>query len=523
MLFTTVKFYIFFAVLLIVFYAVPRRYRWVVLLTASLFFCWSFNALLSLHLIGAALLAWCSGQVMSRNLEKEKAAVALIDKSLKEERKAVKAKHKKQRRTCMGVSAALLTSSLLLFKFYNPFVQMLNEKGAAFSRIAVPVGVSFYTLQIVSYVIDVYNQNQEAESNPLRFLLFASWFPLLLQGPIHRYSNLAPELRCEKQFCYEEFVAGFARVLGGFLKKLIIADRLAVLTQTLYANYQQYSGVAVAFAGFAYAIQLYADFSGGIDMAVGFSQMLGITLTENFRRPYFSRSVSEYWRRWHATLGAFFKDYIFYPLTLSKPLTSLGKKLRSINPEAGKRAPALISMAALWLCSALWHGEGAQFLLWGLFHWSIVTFDTFTEVKIEKAISKCAGPLQKIIAIVQTIGTFCLVSFGELIFRAEGLSAALSMVKALFGSWNVRAFFAETVPTLGLDVADLNVAWIAVVLLFMFELMQEKGYCADFSQKVARKPLAVRWLLMLAAIAVLLIFGVYGKGYDPAPFLYFQF
>jgi len=523
MLFTTVDFYIFFSALLVVFYITPKKYRWVVLLTASLFFCWSFNALLSLHIVAAAMLAWAAGQIMSRSLQEEKESVALVDKSLKEERKAIRAKYKRQRRICMGVSVVLLTASLLLFKFYNPIISLLNAKGSSFAKIAVPVGISFYTLQIVSYVIDVYNQNQEAESNPLRFLLFAAWFPLLLQGPIHRYEKLAPELRCEKAFCYEDFVAGFARVLGGFLKKLIIADRLSVLTTTLFANYIEYTGVAVAFAGLAYTVQLYADFSGGIDMAIGLSQMLGISLTENFRRPYFSRSVSEYWRRWHATLGAFFKDYVFYPLTLSRAFTVLGKKLRKINSEMGKRVPALLSMAMLWLCSAVWHGEGAQYLLWGLFHWCIVTFDTFTEVKVEKMISNCNKVLRGVIAVFQTVGTFLLVTLGELIFRAEGLSAALHMVKSLTGSWDIRYFSSVLLPSLGLDAADLGVVWVTVTILFLFELLQERGYCVDFSSRIARMPLVCRWSLLLGAIAVLLIFGVYGRGYDPTPFLYFQF
>lgn len=523
MLFTSVRFFVFFAVLLILFYLFPRKMRWCVLLTASLVFCWSFNKFLTVHLIAAALLTWYCGKWMALNQLKEKAAVGEIDKTDRETRKVLKARFKKQRKTMTCTSVLLLVLSLLFFKFYNPFAAMMNATGVSLSRIFVPVGISFYTLQLISYLVDVYNQNQIAESNPFRFLLFASWFPLLLEGPIHRYGALAEELRCEKPFVYENFVAGFARVLGGFLKKLILADRLAVLTTALYGNYTEYSGFAVAFAGIAYAVQLYADFSGGIDMAIGFSKMLGITLTENFRRPYFSKSVSEFWRRWHITLGTFLKDYVFYPLTLGKAMSSLSKKLRPNHPKAAKMLPALISMAALWLCSAVWHGEGAQFMLWGFFQWLMVTLDTLFEDRLQAMTDRCNTAAKRVFSFVQTFFTFILISFGEIMFRAENLGAALHMIRALFAKWNIAGFIQITLPALGLDVPDLVVAAIAVVFLFLFEFLQEHEKLTHFSVSVARMPLVFRWLVLLGSIAVLLVFGVYGKGYDPTPFLYFQF
>jgi len=523
MLFTSVKFYVFFALLLAVFYACPRKARWCVLLAGSLIFCWSFNTYLTIHIMTAVLLSWAVSREIARNFEAEKTAVSAIDKALREERKAVKAKYKKQRKAMAVAASLLLVLSLLFFKFYNPFATLMESRGVLLMRIMVPVGISFYTLQLISYIVDVYNQNQEAEKNPLRLMLFGAWFPLLLEGPIHRYSQLAPELRCEKPFNYDDFVAGFARVLGGFLKKLIIADRISVLTITLYENYTQYSGAAVAFAGIAYAVQLYADFSGGIDMAIGFSKMLGIDIAENFRRPFFSRSVSEFWRRWHITLGAFLKDYVFYPLTLSKPMGKLSKNLRKSHPVAAKMLPAIISMAGLWVCSAVWHGEGAQYLLWGGLQWLLVALDTLFLDRLDAFADKKIPSLRGLIHSIQIFGTFIFVCFSEIIFRAESFSAAIHMVGSLFGDWNLGLFFGETLLTLGLDKPDLWALAVSSLLLFIFELLQERGRLQNLPHTVAKMPLPARWAVLLGSIAVLLIFGVYGKGYDPTPFVYFKF
>lgn len=519
MLFTSFRFFIFFAALLIVYYVVPRNIRWGVLLLASMVFCWSFNRLLTLHIIAAALVSWGAGAFMARSFEREKEAVAAVDPADREAKKRAKAAFRKARRGWLAAALVLLFGSLLQFKFYNPFADLLTGRGLTLAHIAVPVGISFYTLLIASYLLDVYNKNQTPEPSFARFLLFASWFPGLLQGPICRYAPLAKELRCENPFAYNAFVSGFARVLGGFAKKLILADRLAVLTEALYSNYTQYAGAAVAFAGVAYAVQLYCDFSGGIDMALGFSKMLGVEMPENFRRPYFSRSVSEYWRRWHSTLGAWLKDYVFYSLSLSSPMNKLGKALRAKHPEAAKRLPPLLSMAVLWLCSAVWHGEGTQFLLWGLFHWCLVTVDTLTEARVEKRLAARQPLVRNLIAVLQTVLTFACVSFGELIFRAQGLNAALYMIGALFRGWSTPF----SLSALGLELPDLAVAVLGVILLFALEFMQERGRLRNLPDRIAASALPVRWAVLLVGIALVALLGVYGAGYDPAPFLYFQF
>ncbi len=520
MTFTSFRFFVFFAVLLILFYSFPRKYRWCVLLAASLLFCWSFNRLLTAHIALVSAAVWGAGRGMGRSFADEKEVIAALESPDREAKKAARIPFRRHRRRLLLIAMGLLFGSLLVFKFYNPFAELLEGRGMAIARIAVPVGISFYTLQIASYLFDVYNRNQEAEPNFARFLLFASWFPCLIQGPICRYAQIAGSLRCEGPFQPEKFSVGFARVIGGFIKKLVIADRLAALTNTLFAGYTEYAGASVALAGIGYAVQLYCDFSGGIDIALGLSRMLGVSLPENFRRPYFSRSVSEYWRRWHATLGAWFKDYIFYPLTLSGPMTKLGKALREKNPQAAKRVPALLSMGGLWLCSAIWHGEGSQFLLWGLFHWCMVSVDTLSEAKIDRCGAGMRRPAaRRAFAAGRIAMTFLCVSFGELIFRAEGLHAALYMIGALFRGWS------EPVPwlTLGLDPADLIVAGAGVLALFLFEFAQERGKGENCCERIARLPLAVRWSLLLGGIALVAVFGVYGTGYDPAPFLYFQF
>jgi len=519
MLFTSLSFYVFLAVVLAVYYAAPKRFRWIALLAGSLLFSWSLSRFLILHLVVCSFGAWFVSRRFEASFSNEKQSLAASPDADKEAKKEIRRRFKRNRNRLCGISLSLLLASLLFFKFFNP----LQDLTGGFYRVALPAGISFYTLTMAAYLCDTVNRTAEIERNPFRLLLYFSWFPALIQGPVNRHTLLSRDLRCEGEYDHTRFVLGFERALWGTAKKMIVADRLAVLTAALFSNHASYGGSGAFAGGILYAVQLYCDFSGGIDIALGVSDLFGIGLPENFRRPYFSRSVSQYWRRWHITLGTFLRDYVFYPLTLSDPMNRLGRALRKKNANLARTVPPLCSTAAVWLCSAVWHGEGGQYLAWGLFHFSMVTLDTFFESGIARRLSSCGKTMRRLGAAVQIAVTFLAVSFGELFFRADSLRDALAMAGSLFRRWDLSFFRLTNLLTLGLDRPDLAVAAVGTAFLFLHELLQETGKVPKPDRKISELALPLRWAVLIGGIAVIAVFGVYGSGYDPVPFQYFQF
>ena len=520
MSFVSLNFCLFITGLLIIFWVCPQRFRWIILLAASLFFYWTIGKLTILHSVAISLIAWLSAKALGHNNTDSKAIKA--NKEIpSEEIKTMRAEIQKKNRLIMWSSVLLIIISWVFFKFYNPIAETFGSD--SIMRIVVPVGMSFYSLSVLSYIIDVYNSTIEPEKNFFRLLLFTSFFPAILQGPIYRYNTVGKQLRCEKSFDYSMFVIGFERLLYGYFKKMIIADRISAATTFLYANYSEYSGFAVALAAFLFKIQLYTDFSGGIDITIGISQMLGISLPENFTLPFLSTTVSEYWRRWHITLGAWLKDYVFYPLTLTKPFVNLGKKLRKKNKNAARLVPALISMSVLWVCSAFWHGNHTNYIIWGLYFYILVAIDTLTEKKIEAFASKLSTPVKSLFTIGRIILTFILVVFGELVSDAKNFKDVFVLISHLFSRWDLSVITSGALFTSGADRADFTVLIIAVAALFVFEALLELKVIKDPARRLYEAPLPLRWVILFVGIFIILTFGFYGPGYDPAPFIYFQF
>ncbi|MBR4036275.1 MAG: MBOAT family protein [Oscillospiraceae bacterium] len=438
----------------------------------------------------------------------------------KEEKSAVKKKFKNHRRLMLWLFLLFNLGGLMVFKFYNMTANAVSALPQL--NLIMPVGISFYTLQIIGYVMDVYNKKSVPEKNMLKTMLFTMWFPQVIQGPIARYDSLAPQLFGQHSFNYDNFVLALLRMLWGYFKKLVIADRFVVIVTTLFTNYTQYAGFEVLIGALLYTIQLYADFSGGIDIAIGASELFGVILPENFQRPFFSKSISEFWRRWHITLGGFLRDYIFYPVTLSKPLSKIGKFFAKRKLKWMSRwIPAYISLFILWFCSGVWHGEGAQYILYGMYHGGLImlgmTFEPYFITLCEKVRINRASQTFKIFQVART---FLLVTVGEIIFRAPNIPQALYMIKSMFATFNPWVLFDGFVFTLGLDAPDFLVGVVAIIVLLTVSLLNRKQSMRHW---VYRQELPIRWAICLAAIMAIVIFGVYGPGYDPAPFIYFQF
>ncbi len=347
--------------------------------------------------------------------------------------------------------------------------------------ILAPLGISYFTLQLISYNVDVYKGKYPAEKNLYRFALFVTYMPHLLMGPIERYDTMAPALFENRKMSWEGFFRGGVRILWGLFKKLVIASRIAVITGAISGDTAAYSGAYALCAVLLYSVQLYSDFSGGIDMVLGISQMLGIRLSENFQTPYFSESFQEFWRRWHMTLGAWLREYVYIPLGGNRK----GKVRKVLN------------LVITFLVSGLWHG--VQYLLWGLFNGIFVAFG-------EKLKTKWKA--------VNCIGTFLLVSLLWAFFVWPDMLTAVKMLGSIFTTFNYGAFF-SSLGTMGLSVGDWVVLGASCLVLLAADWRIER-LTAWFT--------CVRPWVKTAVICTLgltvLVFGMYGIGFEAEAFIY---
>ena len=329
MSFVSFKFYVFIAAFILLYYLIPKKYRWITVLSASVFF-YIFNAgsLFLMLLITAASTFFAALRI-------EKINGITSDTLTKKELKAKKARKK---RTVVALASLLNFGFLVTLKYKRLIIPGMQALVGIFgfemkdfsSSLLMPLGISFYTFQSIGYIVDVSRAEVKAQKNFLHYLTFVSFFPQIVQGPISRYGDLEKQLIDGNDFDYRRTKFGLQLIVWGAFKKLVIADRAAIVVNTVFANYPEYKGKTLWLGLIFYALQIYADFSGGIDVARGVAQAIGVNLEENFRRPYFATSVSDFWRRWHITLGGWCRDYVFYPLSLSKPFGKLSKKTRKI-------------------------------------------------------------------------------------------------------------------------------------------------------------------------------------------------
>ncbi|MEG2287240.1 MAG: MBOAT family O-acyltransferase [Ruthenibacterium sp.] len=520
MLFTTLEFGLFLAVCVLAYYLLPKRFQWLLLLGFSLVFYAMLGKKYIAFVLFSGITTWMAAQWMGAQYAAQQAELAAnpaLDRAAKKE---LQKKYKSRSRIVLLLFLAANLGLLFCFKFYNMAAEQLAFLPQM--RLLMPVGISFYTLQVLGYVIDVYHRKVKPEKSLLKTLLFTMFFPQIIEGPISRFDQLAPQLCAEHAFDYDRFVLGLERMLWGYFKKLVIADRLNILVTSIFEAYGRYEGFEIAIGAALYTIQLYADFSGGIDIACGVGELFGISYAENFKRPFFSKSISEFWRRWHITLGTWLRDYVFYPLTLSKPMAKLGKwSAKHFGKTAGKWLPACLSLLALWVCNGLWHGEGMQYIAFGLYHGCLVIlgmaaaplFDRISGLLHVNRQSQC-------FKIIQILRTFFLVCFGEMIFRSTSLTMAKDLTVRLFSKWNPWVLFGPFIQNLGLDTKELAVAAIAMLVLLCVSLASRKGSVRDW---INRQELPIRWFILLGGIVSVVLFGVYGPGYDPTPFIYFKF
>lgn len=525
-------FVLFIAATAFAYFLVPIRFRWVVLLISSYLFFWFNSRWLVLVLFITTLVTFGIGQwiqhvncVSASFLESSGAVIS------KEEKKEYKAKTKQTTKRILLLGIVLDLGTLLVLKYGNFFLGMTDSllirlRGEALPRLhlLLPLGISFYTMQAMAYMIDVYRGKIEADRNPLQFMLFMSYFPQIVQGPIPRYGYLAHQLYQGHDFDYTRLCHGIQLMLWGWIKKMIIADRIAIPADYIFDHYTQYTGL-MAFLGAAmYGLQVYADFSGGMDIARGVSQMLGIELELNFRQPYFSTSIEDFWRRWHITLGGWMRDYIFYPLSLSKAFGNLGKWARKhFGVTFGKKVPAFLSMFIVYFLVGFWHGPSWKYIAYGIWNGIFIMTGILFAEGYQKALAFVKMPIESDgWKIFQMVRTFLLVSFGRFFSRADRLKTACSMFISCFKNTRDLSFIVDgSLLKLGLNNANWILLVIAIMILFFVDLTHERNI--SIRDVIDRQHIIFRWLIYIVAVLSILIFGIYGPEYNAASFVYEQF
>lgn len=524
MSYTSFKFLVFTLICLICYYVTPKKHRWCVLLLASI----GFYAIVCLKYIAfiflTAFTTYGGGIALSRYIDTRADKFKEIKKTLTKEQKDTFKKTTTKNKKLITAGILVLNFGILAFlKYYN---MLAVTFGAPALKLFLPLGISFYTFQSMGYIIDIYRGKYKAEGNFARLLLFVSFFPQIVQGPISFYSDLAHQLYEGHELKLLNIKKGVLLTTWGFFKKLVIADRLVGAVNLVAPDYLNYSGTYILSAALIYALQLYADFSGGIDISRGISECFGIELAENFKRPYFSRTISEYWRRWHITLGAWLKEYLFYPIAMSKLFMNFSKWLKAhFGMKAAKVFPVSIASLITFVIIGIWHGANWKYAAFGVWNGGIIMISTLLEDSFESIKSRLKIKNTNVFFIAfQMIRTFLVVLVGYYFDIANDFTAAMRMMSlSVFDVHISEVRKLEFFHTLLLSRREMMIVSAATLVLIIVSIIQEKRKDTTVRELVISKGFIVECAVFLVLFFSVIVFGVYGPGTNPADFYYMQF
>lgn len=493
------SFIIFLLISVIVYYLFPKKHRWTVLLLSSvIFFVSTCPYYLLLYLIFDILVAFFGTKLISKTEDEKKKKIILT------------------------ISIALIIGILILLKWINIVPMTINLFGDLFKihtnmgmlNLVAPLGVSYYTLSIIGYVVDVYRGAYERENNIFKLSLFAGYYPILVSGPFVRYNYMKKELFEEKVFSYTNIFQGFERIIYGLMKKLVIADLLAPYVKVIFNEYYVYSGYFIIIGLVFYAIQIYADFSGCMDIVIGASKMYGITLEENFNSPFLSKNLSEFWRRWHISLGGWGKDYIMYPLLKSNLFQKIGTTLKSkFGKKTGKLMTTLLSILILWLFIGIWHGASYRYIFCaGILPWFYLACGQVFEDSIkwfnEKMHIRTECFSFNLFRRLRTLGFMCFI---WLFACSSSLKESLHVIRQILVIPDTSLF--QSLPHL-----PVFILFITLGLVLVVDILNYKGI--NFLEKFDEQNVIFKYIVIFLIIYIILMYGAYGPGYNATDFIY---
>lgn len=478
MLFNSLEFVVFFPMVVAFYFLLPYRFRWILLLLASYYFymCWNYKYVVLLFFTTVICYFAAIGIYRSRV--------------------------KRVRLLLLTACITIYLGTLFFFKYFNFFGESINILFARFNifyevpayQYLLPVGISFYTFQAIGYTVDVYRGSIQPEYHFGKFALFKSFFPQLVAGPIERASNLLPQFSKKFDFVYERVRDGIVLMAWGFFKKVVIADRLAEYVNVVYSNPADYYGLSVLLATIFFAFQIYCDFSGYSDIAIGAAKIMGFDLMTNFRRPYFALNIKEFWQRWHISLSTWFRDYFYISIG--------GNRVAIWHWQ--------LNLFLTFLVSGLWHGANWTFVIWGALHGFYLVFAIWTKNLREKFNKRLGLDTHtKLNRLISVLITFTLVTFAWIFFRANSVSDAFVIVRNML-NLSVSNYNLFYFP------ADLYIAVLSIVLLLVVELWLE---FYKSPERIYRLKRPLKW-----AVFTCMIFSIFLLGkWESIDFLYFQF
>lgn len=500
MLFNSLPFLIFLPVVVLLFWLLPHRFRWIMLLLASYYFYMSWNPSLVFLIAGTTLISYLSGFIIEKSKKRSVRLSVLI--------------------FCLVVSLGVL----FFYKYFNFFSESVTALLRAFSlpvgeftlNLILPVGISFYTFQTLSYTIDIYRGNIKAEKHLGYYALFVSFFPQLVAGPIERPENLLPQLREKRNFSARSFDDGLKYILVGFVKKIVIADTLAYFVNNIYNDPSHFNGLTVLIATLLFAVQILCDFDGYTNIAIGCAKLMNIKLMQNFNNPYGATGIKDFWSKWHISLSGWLRDYVYIPLGGS----------RCSQPRH------MLNLLITFLLSGLWHGANVTFIVWGAMHGLYQIFGILTG-NIRKKINRAMGVSESGygLRVRKMIVTFLLVDFAWIFFRANSIGDAGAIVSALFTQWEFSAsFVSESFAMLGMTAESLMFVGVAIAaLFFMSKIFIDRNPLSEALLPARAERDAstisvknIMYFLLLASVVLAWIFTTSAVGYENA-FIYFQF
>lgn len=410
---------------------------------------------------------------------------------------------------------------LCYFKFFKNTWLILQEisrsHGYDLQTLIVPIGLSYYSLVLLGYLIDVYHKKFEPEKNILDFINFVLYFPSLFQGPFNLYKKLSPQLKENHIFNYDKFIYGLQRILWGYFKKIIIADRIGIIVSGIFGD-EAASGIIIFYAFVIYSFQIYADFSGGIDVIMGVSDILGIEISENFRNPLVSKSVTEFWGRWHMSLGAWMEKYIYYPIVLNRNMMKLSKRIN--NNYMSKVFSASIATFVVFILVGIWHGTGWNYMVYGLYQSFWCTLAVLLGQFYKKAKKKVKLDENCISWKIFTIlRTFNILVIGRYFSRAGSLEQAIDLLRRTFvKKVNIYKLFDGSLYNYGMDYKNFIIMYLGIILLIIVDILHERGI--RFRQLINKQDIVFRYFIYLATLFAIIIFGIYGREFNQSSFIY---
>ncbi len=503
---TNVYFVVFLPIVIILYQITTKKFRYITLLLSSIVF----FALISKWLILWAFLSIIIAYFAARFIDTKRQTT-----------------NKYSTLKCIMILGICLIIAILVgLKYTGFFVELIGNifnTDITLQNIAVPIGISFYTLQAVGYVLDVYWERINVERNILKLSLFILFFPTLMEGPICRYGDIRERLFEGEKVSPQSLHLGLIRIGWGLFKRMIIADRLNAVINYFYLSDPHYEGMIVIICAILTTLQLYAEFSGTIDIVIGSALIFNIKLPENFRQPFMAKSAAEFWRRWHISLGVWLKNYVFYPVTTSRLIKKWNKFAKKrIGKHFTKIITSAIALFPVWLINGLWHGPKITYIAYGMYYFVILVLEIAFE-PAGKAFWKKIRLKEDgfVVNAIRLIRTWIIIVIGEMLFYCESISQFVKLLSNIFSSNFEGGLFSGKLIDMGLSIEDLLVALLGIVIVFIIDAVVEKrpGFFNDIS-KLSRPK---RWALYYFVIIMIVVFGAYGEAYRSVELIYANF